>query len=120
MSYYYYLTVDLDTNNAAYLLAKHKFPLAKWQTLATGLKQAKAVSTIKANNPNAISCLVALIAHWVANDSNRTWKKLIDAVAGSEEKVIAEQLASDVGVPSPGECHKSLVMVFHFQFSQKY
>ena len=111
-------SVDLDTNNAAYLLIKHDFPPAKWQTLATGLKQAKAVSTIKADNPNAISCLVALIAHWVANDSKRTWKKLVDAVARSKEKVIAEQLASDVGVPSSGEYHKSLVYTSKFSVSQ--
>ena len=45
----------------------------------------------------------------MANDPKKTWKNLVDAMARSEEQVIAEQLASDVGVPSPGECHKSLV-----------
>ena len=45
----------------------------------------------------------------MANDPSKTWKNLVDAVARSEEKVVAEQLASDVGVPSPGERHKSLV-----------
>ena len=102
-------SVDLDTNNAAYLLVKQDFPPDKWQTLAMGLKQANAVSTIKSNNPNTISCLVALIKHWVANDPDKTWEKLVDAVARSEERVIAERLARDVGVPSPGECHKNLV-----------
>ena len=62
------------------------------------------MSTIKADSPNAMSCLVALITHWVGNDPNKTWKKLVDAVASSEEKVIAERLANDVGVPSPCEC----------------
>ena len=58
--------------------------------------------------------MVALITHWVANDPNQTWKRLVDAIASSKEKVIAEQLASDVGVPFPGECHKSLVKEISF------
>ena len=53
--------------------------------------------------------MVAFITHWLANDPNKTWENLVDAVASSEEKVIpvAEKLVSDVGMPSPGECHKS-------------
>ena len=92
----------LDAGNAVYLLIKHKFPPAKWRNLAIGLKQISAIQTIEANSANALSQLVALITHWVANDKEKTWKKLVDAVVMSEESVIAEKLAKDVGVPYPG------------------
>ena len=92
----------LDANNAVYLLTKHKFPPAKWRNLAAGLKQISAIQTIEANSANALSQLVALIIHWVANDKEKTWKKLVDAVNMSEENVIAEKLAKEVGVPYSG------------------
>ena len=95
-------TQVLDEDNAVYLLKKHKFPLAKWRDLAIGLKQIKAIRTIGADSGDALSQLVALIAHWMANDQEKSWKKLVHAVKMSEETVIAKKLAEDVGVPYPG------------------
>ena len=90
--------VKLDINNVAYVLVEHNFPPSKWKQLAVGLKQIKAIPTIKADKADALSSLVALITHWLANDLDKTWKKLVDAVAISEEKVIAMKLAGEVGV----------------------
>ena len=92
----------LDASNAVYLLTKHKFPPAKWRNLAAGLKQISAIQSIEADSANVLSQLVALIVHWVANDKEKSWKKLVDAVHMSEESVIAEKLAWELGVPSPG------------------
>ena len=92
----------LDSSNAAFFLTKHKFPPAKWRLLAIGLKQLDAIQTIGADSADTLSQLVALITHWVANDKEKTWKKLVDAVVMSEESVIAEKLAKDVGVRYPG------------------
>ena len=82
---------------------KHEFPPSKWTHLAVGLKQAHSLSTIEANAAEALDRLLALVTHWVANDPEKTWEKLVDAVSISKERVIAEQLAKDIGVPPPGE-----------------
>ena len=94
----YLLLVQLDVNNVAYVLVKHDFPPSKWKQLAVGLKQLKAIPTIEADKVDAISSLLALITHWLANDQDKTWQKLVDAVVMSKEKVIAMKLAGDVGV----------------------
>ena len=92
----------LDADNVAFHLNKCNFPPAKWTHLAVGLKQADAISTIEANRGDVAAHLVSLITHWVANDLEKTWEKLVDAVVISKEMTIAIQLAKDVGVPSPG------------------
>ena len=92
----------LDANNVAFHLNKWNFPPAKWTHLAVGLKQADAISTIEANREDAAAHLVSLTTYWVANDLEKTWEKLVDAVVISKEMTIAIQLAKYVGVPSPG------------------
>ena len=66
------------------------------------MKQLDPIRTIEAGPADILSQLVALITHWVANDKEKTWKKLVDAVRMSEESIIAEKLAKDVGVRYPG------------------
>ena len=95
-------TSALEESTAVYLLVKHEFPPAKWKDLAVGLMQAKAIQSIEADSGDAISQLVALIDHWMANDHKKSWEKLVDAVKMSKEKIIAEKLAKDVGVPYQG------------------
>ena len=89
----------LDVNNAVYLLTKYRFPPTKWRHLAAGLKQTEAIQTIGADSPDTISQLLALIIHWMANDKEKRWKKLVDAVDMSGESIIAKELAKDVGMP---------------------
>lgn len=93
----------LNTNSAAYLLLKHNFPPTKWRDLAVGLKQVQAISSIEADKLNSISCLVVLITHWVAVDKDKSWEMLVDAIDMSEETVLADKLAHDVGVSHEGE-----------------
>ena len=83
-------------------LTQHGFPPAKWKKLANGLRLARATPNIEADAANVDGRLQALIIHWVANDPGATWQKLVDAVIWSNEKVIAEKLAQDVGVSSTG------------------
>ena len=92
----------LSADEALFCLSKHRFPPAKWKRLARSLRLAGATSTIEADAANVGGRLQALIIHWVANDSEATWQKLIDAVRMCDEEVIAEKLAQDVGVSSTG------------------
>ena len=51
--------------------------------------------------------LTALINHWVANDINKSWEKLVEAMEMSDHNVAADKLARDVGirgVQSSGLC----------------
>ena len=51
--------------------------------------------------------LTALINHWVANDINKSWEKLVEAMEMSDHTVAADKLARDVGirgVQSSGLC----------------
>ena len=91
----------LDVDNVAFHIGKLKFPPAKWIHLAVGLKQADAISTIEADSGNVTAKLMSLITHWVCNDPEKTWEKLVDALIISKEMVIASQLAKKVVVP-PG------------------
>ena len=73
-----------------------------WKELAIGLKQVKAIRTIGADSEESrnreIDNLIDLIAHWIANDQEKSWKKLVDAVEMCKEKIVAKKLAKDVGV----------------------
>ena len=91
------LAPTLDTNNAAYLILKHGFPPAKWLQLAIGLQQAHAVQSIEADkhNYNAMSRLISVLKHWIANDGERTWGKLQEAMEMSDEIVAARKLNED-------------------------
>ena len=89
---------DLDANTVAFQLQLHKFPAAKWNQLATGLKQATAVPNIDSSMGDVHSKLQALIIHWVDNDQEKSWQKLIQAVAMSGQVTTAQELASSIGV----------------------
>ena len=95
-------SLPLDVDTVAHLLQEHNFPPHRWRLLATGLKQANVVPTIDADHKDVDGKLQALIAHWVANDPEKSWKKLVEAVKRSKEAVIAQKLAKAVGVPYPG------------------
>ena len=55
------------------------------------------MDNIQANAQDVGARLQALIVYWLANDPRATWQKPIDAVAMSNEKVIAADLAKNVG-----------------------
>ena len=98
-----------DTNEATFYLKKHKFPDAKWEELAVGLRLASATANIKANCQNVCGRLQALIVHWLANDPAATWQKLVDAVKMSNEEVIAAKLAEDIRASCQGTALSTII-----------
>lgn len=103
MYYFYYynnqysIHVALtDPDNAVFLLAKHKFCAAKWQSLAVCLRQTSAVARIEADG------LHTLITHWMENDPQPSWRTLIDAVTRSGQNEVANALAKELGMSCQG------------------
>lgn len=88
----FFIPIVLDTNNAAYLILKHGFPPAKWQNLAIGLQQGGHTQSILADKHSSVSRLISVLKHWIANDDERTWRKLKEAMEMSEEYVAASEL----------------------------
>ena len=88
----------LDADNVMFMLNKHHFPPNMWQVLATGLRQVAAVAQIEADHQTVSSKLIALVNHWVANDPDKSWKKLVDAMEMSDQKIASYNLAHDVGI----------------------
>ena len=83
-------------------LTQHGFPATKWQDLAASLGQGSAVEEIEANVSRMSSAkLYALITHWLGNDEEPSWKKLVIAIEWSKQKVAAKKLAQDIGIPYP-------------------
>ena len=96
------LCLDFDVNSVVFELHKARFPVDKWQSLASGLKMATAVPTIDADCRNSVSKLQELIRKWVAGSSTTSgnqWVMLIDAVVMCDEPAVAQQLATAVGCP---------------------
>ena len=81
-----------------FLLTKHKFSSAYWEGLAVGLKLFHAVDEINANKQGVRSKLYALVNYWVANDRDKSWDKLVTAVEMSDQKIVADNLAREVGL----------------------
>ena len=79
-------------------LTKHKFPPADWESLAVCLKLSHAVDEINANKQSVRSKLIALIHHWVANDRDKSWDKLVTAIEMSDQEIVANKLAREVGL----------------------
>ena len=79
-------------------LTKHKFPPADWESLAVGLKLYHAVDEINADKQGVRSKLFALVNHWVANDRDKSWDKLVTAIEMSDQKIVANNLAKEVGL----------------------
>ena len=102
MSLYFLETVELSVDNVLYKLSEHGFSATKWPALAASLGRASAVEEIEADISRGSSFkLTALIKHWLENDSEASWKKLVIGMEWSEQKVAAEKLARDIGIPYP-------------------
>ena len=85
------------------MLKKHKFRVVKWSELAVCLKQSSHVERIDADGRNSNDKFIRLINEWVANDTRKSWFKLVDALYMCGEKVTAVKLAQELGIPSPGK-----------------
>ena len=81
-----------------FMLQKHKFPDRKWKQLARGLHLGDIVDDIDFDHRDASSKLIALINHWVRNDADKSWEKLVSAMKMSAEDNAANDLARDVGI----------------------
>ena len=81
-----------------FLLNKYKFSPAVWESLAVSLKLSHAVDEINADKQGVHSKLIALVNCWVANDPDKSWNKLVSAVEMSDQNVIADKLAREVGL----------------------
>ena len=90
--------LELNADNVLLMLMKHEFSPAVWEILAVGLKLSHAVSEINADQPSVYSKLIALVNHWVANDPDKSWNKLVSALEMSGQKVVADKLAREVGI----------------------
>ena len=79
-------------------LKKHKFSPAVWEKLAVGLKLSSAVDVIDKDKHDCDTKLIALVNQWVDNDPAKSWKKLVSAIKMSDQDVVADKLAREVGL----------------------
>lgn len=99
---YFLKTVELTVDNVLYKLTEHGFSATKWPVLAASLGQASAVEEIETDVTRVSSFkLNALIKHWLENDSEASWKKLVIGMEWSDQKVAAVKLARDIGILYP-------------------
>ena len=89
---------EVNSDNVPFMLQKHNFPDHKWKKLARGLHLGGIVSGINSDEDDDSSKLIALINHWVRNDADKSWEKLVSAMKMSAEKIVANNLARDVGI----------------------
>ena len=66
--------------------------------LAVGLKVSDAVDKIDKDKHDCDGKLIALVHHWVDNDTNKSWDKLVTAIEMSDQKIVADKLAREVGL----------------------
>ena len=90
-----YLHAALTTGNAAYLMLKHGFPPTKWMDLATALHHGGNTELIGADKHSSMSRLISVLKLWIANDDERSWMKLKEAMEVIGEPVRARQLYED-------------------------
>ena len=90
--------LELNANNILYLLNKHKFSAAVWAKLAMSLKLSRAVDVIDKNKHDCDTKLIALVNLWVDNDPDKSWDMLVSAIEMSDQKVVADKLAREVGL----------------------
>ena len=81
-----------------FLLTKCKFSPEKWKKLAVGLKVSHAVDKIDNDKHDCDGKLIALIHRWVDNDRDKSWDKLVTAIEMSDQKIVANNLAREVGL----------------------
>ena len=93
-------SLELNADNVLFLLKKHKFSPAVWEKLAVGLKLSSAVTVIDKDKHDCDTKLIALVNHWVDNDPDKSWNKLVSAIEMSDQKVLADKLAREVGLRS--------------------
>ena len=90
----------MNAGDVLFLLKKYKFNPASWVKLAAGLRLGSTADQIEMDHKGSDAQLTALINHWVANDINKSWEKLVEAMEMSDHAIAADQLARDkeVGV----------------------
>ena len=90
-----------DSSTILFKLDKHGFPAYKWMNLATGLMMGGSVPKYYGLQ-NDLARLNALVTDWTASavEAGR-WKALVTAVNMSGEKVVAQKLAKELGIPPP-------------------
>ena len=82
-----------------YELQRVNFPEHKWRRLANSLKVGSAADNIDADHRDVAGKLQAVISHWVKSTTQHNqWITLVEAVIMCDECVVAEQLATAVGV----------------------
>ena len=99
---FFFKTVELSVNNVLKKLTQHGFSATKWQDLAASLGQGSAVEEIKTDVSGGSSAkLNALVTYWLDNDGEPSWKNLVRAMEWSKQRVAAQKLALDIGIPYP-------------------
>ena len=90
----------MNADDVLFLLKKYKFNPASWRKLATGLRLSSIAEQIGRDYQGSDDQLIALINRWVADDINKSWEKLVEAMEMSDQAIAADQLARDkeVGV----------------------
>ena len=58
-----------------------------------GLKLSHAVNVVDKEKHDCATKLIALVNHWVANDPDKSWNKLVSAIEMSDQDVVADKLA---------------------------
>ena len=106
---FYFPCSDVNTDNVLYMLHKYKFNPASWEKLAMGLKLGSIPDRIKMDYLGSNAQLTGMIYHWVANDVNKSWEKLVEAIEMSDHSITADNLARDKdigvrGAQSSGLC----------------
>ena len=76
-------------------MLKHGFPPTKWIDLATALHHGGHTELIGADKYSSMSRLISVIKLWIANDEERSWMKLKEAMVEIGEPVRAHQLYKD-------------------------
>ena len=98
----FFKTVELNVDNVLKKLTQHGFSATKWQDLAASLGQGSAIEEINDDVSGRSSAKRnALIKYWLDNDGEPSWKKLVIAMEWSKQRVAAEKLARDIGIPYP-------------------
>ena len=90
----------MNAGDVLFLLRKYKFNPASWVKLAMSLRLSSIADQIEKDHKGSDAQLTALINYWVANDSNKSWEMLVEAMEMSDHRIAADNLARDkeVGV----------------------
>ena len=92
--------LELNADNVLFLLKKHEFSPAAWEKFAMGLKLSSAVNVIDKDKHDCDTKLIALVNHWVDNDPDKSWEMLVSAIKMSDQEVVADKFAREVGLRS--------------------